>query len=177
MHAWALASLRVLRAAWIARPVIIRRGSGAVNFICGAAFAVATHRRLRHAPTTGGRAPPMSQFLTLHEPPENLRRPIIIMAFSGWNDAAEAATTAARYLSQLWSSRPFASIDPEEFYHFGLSRPYVRFKPGSRTEREIIWPATEFSIAQPAELERDIIVGVAIEPHLKWRSYCAAVLE
>src|SRR5215471_6332403 len=121
--------------------------------------------------------PPMSQFLTLHEPPENLRRPIIIMAFSGWNDAAEAATTAARYLSQLWSSRPFASIDPEEFYHFGLSRPYVRFKPGSRTEREIIWPATEFSLAQPGDLERDVIVGVAIEPHLKWRTYCDAVLE
>jgi proteasome assembly chaperone (PAC2) family protein len=119
----------------------------------------------------------MSQFLTLHEPPEDLRRPIIIMAFSGWNDAAESATTAARYLSQLWASRPLASIDPEEFYHFGLSRPYVRFKTGSRTEREIIWPATEFSIAQPAELERDVIVGVAIEPHLKWRSYCAAVLE
>src|SRR5262249_21535132 len=132
------------------------------------AQACSDHRRRR---------PPMSQFLTLHEPPENLRRPIIIMAFSGWNDAAEAATTAARYLSQLWSSRPFASIDPEEFYHFGLSRPYVRFKPGSRTEREIIWPATEFSIAQPAELERDVIVGVAIEPHLKWRSYCTAVLE
>ncbi len=42
-----------------------------------------------------------------------------------------------------------ASIDPEEFYHFGLSRPYVRFKAGSRTEREIIWPSTEFSLAQP----------------------------
>jgi proteasome assembly chaperone (PAC2) family protein len=119
----------------------------------------------------------MSQFLTLHEEPEALRRPIIIMAFSGWNDAAESATTAARYLSQLWSSRPFASIDPEEFYHFGLSRPYVRFKPGSRNEREIVWPATEFSLAQPSDLERDIIVGVAIEPHLKWRTYCAAVLE
>src|SRR5690242_20804308 len=26
--------LMVLRAAWIARPVMIRRGSGAVNFIC-----------------------------------------------------------------------------------------------------------------------------------------------
>ena len=71
------------------------------------------------------------------------------MAFSGWNDAAESATTAARYLSQIWTSRPLASIDPEEFYHFGLSRPYVRFKTGSRTEREIIWPATEFS-ARPA---------------------------
>lgn len=119
----------------------------------------------------------MSEYLTLHEEPGELRRPIIIMAFSGWNDAAESATTAARYLSQIWTSRPFASIDPEDFYHFGLSRPYVRFKTGSRTEREIVWPATEFSLAQPSELERDIVVGVAIEPHLKWRSYCAAVLE
>jgi len=119
----------------------------------------------------------MSEFLTLHEEPGELRRPIVIMAFSGWNDAAESATTAARYLGQLWSSRAFASIEPEEFYHFGLSRPHVRFKPGSRTEREIVWPATEFSLAQPTELERDIVVGVAIEPHLKWRTYCAAVLE
>ena len=119
----------------------------------------------------------MSEYLTLHEEPGELRRPIIIMAFSGWNDAAESATTAARYLSQIWTSRPFATIDPEDFYHFGLSRPYVRFKTGSRTEREIVWPATEFSLAQPSELERDIVVGVAIEPHLKWRTYCAAVLE
>jgi hypothetical protein len=119
----------------------------------------------------------MSEYLTLHEEPGDLRRPIIIMAFSGWNDAAESATTAARYLSQLWASRPFASIDPEDFYHFGLSRPYVRFKTGSRTEREIVWPATEFSLAQPPELARDIVVGVAIEPHLKWRAYCATVLE
>jgi hypothetical protein len=119
----------------------------------------------------------MSEYLTLHEEPGELRRPIIIMAFSGWNDAAESATTAARYLSQIWASRPFASIDPEDFYHFGLSRPYVRFKTGSRSEREIVWPATEFSLAQPSELPRDIVVGVAIEPHLKWRSYCAAVLE
>lgn len=119
----------------------------------------------------------MSEFLTLHEEPGALRRPIVIMAFSGWNDAAESATTAARYLGQLWSSRAFARIEPEEFYHFGLSRPHVRFKPGSRTEREVVWPATEFSLAQPTELERDIVVGVAIEPHLKWRTYCAAVLE
>jgi proteasome assembly chaperone (PAC2) family protein len=119
----------------------------------------------------------MGQYLTLHEEPGQLRRPIIIMAFSGWNDAAESATTAARYLSQLWSSRPFASIDPEDFYHFGLSRPYVRFRPGSRTEREIVWPATEFSLSQPSELERDLVVGVAIEPHLKWRTYCAEVLD
>lgn len=119
----------------------------------------------------------MSRYLTLHDEPGQLRRPLIIMAFSGWNDAAESATTAARYLGQIWPSHPFASIDPEDFYHFGLSRPYVRFKAGSRTEREVVWPATEFSLARPPELDRDLVVGVAIEPHLRWRTYCAEVLE
>jgi proteasome assembly chaperone (PAC2) family protein len=119
----------------------------------------------------------VSEYLTFVDEPAGLRQPVIVMAFSGWNDAAESATTAARYVAQLWPSRPLAHIDPEEFYHFGLSRPYVRFKPGSRDEREIIWPATEFSLCQSPAVERDVIVGVAIEPHLKWRSYCGAVLE
>ena len=119
----------------------------------------------------------MANPLVIEELPDNLRRPILIMAFEGWNDAAEAATTAARFLSQAWSAERFARIEPEEFYHFGLSRPYVRFKGGSQTEREILWPATEFSIVQAPELARDVIVGVAVEPHLKWKTYCATVLE
>ena len=115
--------------------------------------------------------------LTIHTMPERLRRPVLITAFSGWNDAAESATTAARYLATTFHAEKFAEIDPEEFYHFGLTRPYVRFKTGSETEREIVWPATEFSLARPAELARDLIIGVAIEPHLRWKTYCAAVLE
>ncbi len=109
--------------------------------------------------------------------PERFRRPVLIMAFTGWNDAAEAATTAARYLATAVNAEKFAEIDPEEFYHFGLTRPYVRFKTGSETEREVVWPVTEFSIAQSPDLPRDIIVGVAPEPHLKWRAYCDAILE
>jgi proteasome assembly chaperone (PAC2) family protein len=107
---------------------------------------------------------------------EGLRRPVLIMAFGGWNDAAESATTAARFLGTAWSGETFARIDPEEFYHFGLSRPYVRFRAGSRSEREVVWPATEFSLCRSPGLDRDVIVGVAIEPHLKWRTYCSAVL-
>jgi proteasome assembly chaperone (PAC2) family protein len=101
----------------------------------------------------------------------------MILAFTGWNDAAESATTAARYLTASFSGEKFAEIDPEEFYHFGLSRPYVRFKAGSETEREIIWPFTEFSISQSGDLPRDIIVGVAPEPHLRWRTYCETVFQ
>lgn len=115
--------------------------------------------------------------LTIFEEPNGLRQPVLILAFSGWNDAAESATTAARYLGQIWPSEPLATIDPEEFYHFGLSRPHVRFKAGSRSEREIVWPSTDFSFSRNAALDRDLIVGVATEPHLRWRTYCGAVLD
>ncbi len=119
----------------------------------------------------------MASPLTIQELPEGLRRPVLIMAFAGWNDASEAATTALRYLAQAWSADKFATIDPEEFYHFGLSRPYVRFKTGAQTEREVIWPVTEFSVCRAPELSRDVIIGMAVEPHLKWKTYCGLVLE
>ena len=115
--------------------------------------------------------------LTIHWLPDTFRRPLMILAFSGWNDAAESATTAARFLSAAWNAQKFAEIDPEEFYHFGLSRPYVRFKTGSETEREIVWPATEFSLTQSPDLPRDVIIGVSAEPHLRWKTYCATVIE
>ncbi|MBI3637571.1 MAG: PAC2 family protein [Candidatus Rokubacteria bacterium] len=115
--------------------------------------------------------------LKIHSMPATFRRPIMILAFAGWNDAAESATTAARYLAGSFQAEKFAEIDPEEFYHFGLTRPFVRFKAGSQTDREIVWPFTEFSLSQSTDLSRDVIVGVAQEPHLRWRTYCDAVLE
>src|SRR5690242_375710 len=72
-----------------------------------------------------------------------LRKPVLIAAFEGWNDAADAATTAARYLRQQWEARPFATIDPEEFYDFSSTRPQVRLVDG--LTREIRWPTNELS--------------------------------
>ena len=115
--------------------------------------------------------------LSIHHVPDSFRRPVLIMAFTGWNDAAEAATTAVRYLSSAFHAEKIAEIDSEEFYHFGLSRPFVRFRAGSETEREVVWPATEFSLTQSTDLARDVIVGVAAEPHLRWRTYCDAILR
>ncbi|HJU85958.1 MAG TPA: PAC2 family protein [Gemmatimonadota bacterium] len=115
--------------------------------------------------------------LSVQELPEGLRRPILLMAFPGWNDAAEAASTAARYLATSFQAQKFAEIDPEEFYHFGLTRPLVRYRNDQPEDREIVWPATEFSVARSSALPRDLIIGVAAEPHLRWKTYCATVLE
>ena len=105
-----------------------------------------------------------------------LRRPILIAAFTGWNDAAESATSAARFLSQRWSGRRIGRILPEEYFHFGLTRPEVRIQEGTQT-REIRWPANEFFLAQEPSLPRDVIVLVGIEPHLRWQTFCGHVLE
>jgi proteasome assembly chaperone (PAC2) family protein len=119
----------------------------------------------------------MDHNLKVQELPQGLRRPILIMAFTGWNDAAESATTAARYVATSFEAEKFAEIDPEEFYHFGLTRPLVRDRTDVPNEREIVWPATEFSVTRSSALPRDLVVGVAAEPHLRWKTYCATVLE
>src|SRR5262245_5115560 len=115
-------------------------------------------------------------YLAWHDRPRRLRRPILVMAFAGWNDAAESATNAARFLRQAWDGQPLATLDCEDFYHFGLTRPQVRFKPGTN-EREITWPDTEFSLCTPQALARDVLIGVGIEPHLRWKTYCGTILE
>ena len=115
--------------------------------------------------------------LIVEQTPEQWRDTLMILSFAGWNDAAESATAAAEFLSHCWSGKKFAWIDAEEFYHFALLRPTVRFKQGSDREREITWPANSFYLSQASGLPRDVIIGVGVEPHLKWKSYCRLVLD
>ncbi len=119
---------------------------------------------------------PGSPSVTYRTRPTGLRRPALLLAFAGWNDAAESATNAARFLRAAWGGQLYATLDPEEFYHFGLSRPLVRLVPGS-TEREIVWPETEFARCDGPELARSVLIGVGTEPHLRWRTYCGAILD
>lgn len=103
-----------------------------------------------------------------------LNQPIIVAAFEGWNDAGDAASRAVRYLIERWGAQRFASIDPEEFYDFTSLRPTVRIV--SEECRELDWPENVFWHASP-EGSPDIILLLGTEPHLKWRTFCAAVIE
>jgi proteasome assembly chaperone (PAC2) family protein len=104
-----------------------------------------------------------------------LRHPVMIAAFEGWNDAGDAASTAAQYLARKWDAEDFASIDPEEFYDFSSTRPLVRLIDGST--RNIDWPANEWSAASLPETERDVVFLQGVEPQLRWRTFCGAVVE
>jgi predicted ATP-grasp superfamily ATP-dependent carboligase len=103
-----------------------------------------------------------------------LRRPVLIAAFEGWNDAGDAASGAARYLAGEWGARRIATIDPEEFYDFTVVRPNVRLVDG--VTRHIDWPDNEFAVAAAPADTRDIVFLHGIEPQLKWRSFTANVV-
>ena len=103
-----------------------------------------------------------------------LRRPVLIAAFEGWNDAADAASTAVRYLRDRWSAKPFATIDPEEFHDFTSTRPQVRLVQG--ITRRIEWPETELSAAALPGTARDVVVLLGHEPQLKWRTFSEQVV-
>ena len=62
----------------------------------------------------------------LWESRPTLRRPVLLAAFEGWNDAGDAASSAVRYLRDRWQAKPFATIDPEDFFDFSSTRPQVR---------------------------------------------------
>lgn len=114
--------------------------------------------------------------LVIENLPEELRRPILVAAFTGWNDAAESASGAVRFLLQSCTPQRLATIHPEEFYHFGLTRPEVHIQDGSQT-REIRWPTTDFYVSREPGLPRDVVFCLGSEPHLKWRTFCGHILE
>ena len=112
--------------------------------------------------------------LILHSHPA-LRRPIIVLAFSGWSDAGQSATTAVRFLAEQFGATKLASIEPEEFFDFTVVRPQVRLVEG--TQRSIEWPTVEFRAAAVSATPHDYIFAWGPEPHLKWKTFCAALLS
>jgi len=103
-----------------------------------------------------------------------LRRPLLIAAFTGWNDAGEAASAAVRFMHRRWRAETIANIDAENFYDFTQARPKVRLERG---ERVIDWPGNVISAKRLDNLDRDVILLAGTEPHLAWHSYVDAIFE
>jgi proteasome assembly chaperone (PAC2) family protein len=101
-----------------------------------------------------------------------LQRPKLIAAFTGWNDAADAASNSVRHLIEAWQAQPLAELDPEEFTDFATVRPHVRLTPEQR--RTIVWPTVGlWSASTPGG---DVILMLGPEPALRWRLFSEQVV-
>jgi proteasome assembly chaperone (PAC2) family protein len=107
------------------------------------------------------------------EPPE-LRSPALVCAFSGWNDAASAATTALEAVAASLDSQVVARIDPEEFYDFQVNRPTIRLIEGET--RQIDWPAYSLLAVQVPSAERDLVLLSGVEPNIRWRTFADSIV-
>jgi proteasome assembly chaperone (PAC2) family protein len=107
--------------------------------------------------------------------PDGLRAPALVCAFKGWNDAADAASSAIEFVGSALQAERFATIDPEEFYDFQATRPRTKLVDGQT--REIVWPAVELFAARVPRAPRDLILVSGSEPSFRWRTFCQIVVE
>lgn len=111
-----------------------------------------------------------------------LRDPVMVIAFSGWNDAAEGASGAIEHLLAAWREKDddvvpqlIADVDPEEFYDFQEHRPQVAIDDSSI--RSITWPGTQvFGLVIP-QMERDIVIVIGAEPSMRWKRFTSDLLD
>ncbi len=101
----------------------------------------------------------------------NLERPVLVAAFTGWNDAGDAASSALRTMVESWGATAVAEIDPEPFTDFATVRPAVRLDDDHH--RSIVWPTVGvWSVSLPGT---DVLLVLGPEPALRWRLFCEQI--
>jgi predicted ATP-grasp superfamily ATP-dependent carboligase len=101
-----------------------------------------------------------------------LRNPVVIAAFTGWNDAGDSASGGVRHLIEDWGASALAEIDPEEFTDFATIRPHVRLSTG--LTRSIVWPTVGLWHASTAGA--DVILVLGPEPAMRWRTFSEQIV-
>jgi len=104
-----------------------------------------------------------------------LRHPVLVAAFEGWNDAGDAATGAIEHLELVWQATPLAALDPDDYYDFQVNRPTVSLVDG--VTRRVTWPTTRLSVCRPTGADFDLVLVRGIEPNMRWRGFCDELLE
>lgn len=107
----------------------------------------------------------MTTFEWLSRP--QLRSPIAVLAFSGWGDAGESSSDAARYLIAEHEAETIGRFEPDQFFDFQVNRPVVSLDDSG--VRSISWPTTEILVVRLPE--RDVVVVMGEEPNYNWKRF------
>ena len=100
-----------------------------------------------------------------------LTNPVVVAAFTGWNDAGDAASTSIRTLIETSGATALAEIDPEVFTDFATVRPHVRLDDDRH--RSIVWPTVGvWGASLPGT---DVVLILGPEPSLRWRTFCEQI--
>lgn len=100
------------------------------------------------------------------------RRPVVVGAFEGWNDAADAATAVIEHIAASYPTDLVYELDSEDYYDYQIVRPRVA---NTDEGRQIIWPTTSLSVAHLPD--RDVVLLSGPEPNLHWQRFCTSLVS
>lgn len=102
-----------------------------------------------------------------------LRSPILVCAFRGWNDAAGAASTALATVAAGFDAELIAQVDPEDYFDFQATRPTITLTEGQA--RRIDWPQNNLLAVRVPAADRDLVLLDGTEPNLRWRTFAETI--
>lgn len=119
-----------------------------------------------------------------------MARRTLIVAFAGWTDAGDMATSATARVIEALSLEPLEVIEPDDYVDYQMARPVI--ERGHDGTRRITWPSTliygpdgaleEFVIATNENRilgvkEPAVFVCQGTEPHHRWTDFVAELIE
>jgi len=101
---------------------------------------------------------------------------LVLAAFKGWGNAADASTDALEHLLEVWDVVSVTETARDEYYSYTDSRPEVLISVDG--QREILWPQTiVHHVVTPTMPNTNIFIIVGDEPNLRWQQYCAELIS
>ena len=101
----------------------------------------------------------------------DLDRPIMLLAMSGWVDAASVGTDAIELIAD--GGDVIAAFEPDALFDYRSSRPVLSFSSGELTE--ISWPRLE--IVQRTVDGVDLLIVSGNEPDFRWQQLTREFVE
>jgi proteasome assembly chaperone (PAC2) family protein len=102
-----------------------------------------------------------------------LRAPVLVCSFRGWNDAAAAASTALTAVGDALDSELIARVDAEDYFDFQATRPTITLTEGQA--RHIEWPQNNLIAARVPAADHDLVLLDGTEPNLRWRTFSETI--
>lgn len=117
---------------------------------------------------------------------------LLVVAFEGWNDAGDAASSAVRTLQEQLEVIPLISVDSETYYDFQFNRPTIGFDDdGLRT---LSWPTSTLysplvpghTLPEPVDEPMLNVTGTntaniyllqGVEPSRNWQTFVTEIMD
>jgi hypothetical protein len=99
---------------------------------------------------------------------------LLVVAFEGWNDAGEAASSVIDTLREQSDFVPLHEVEPEDYFDYQFNRPTVALDETGR--RELRWPAV--TLLGPADPGTDsLYLLTGSEPSRGWKTFSSEIMD